>query len=183
MAPLHAFNIERRGTEPVGDALDLRRRHEQEHRARIDEAADQPGTGDAVDLRPRSGDPDRAPVPVELRHARSRNERQARLLPAHEAVFQRIGGNAAVPQPSRDPFAELFALLADDDGRTSGEFAGPVRDIAMGTARRAGNQSGVRLEVVVGADVDKDGTVRRAYEPRELFNGDRVDRRHDAPLL
>ena len=109
------------------------------------------------------------------RHARGRNERQARLLPANEAVFQGIGGNATVPQPGRDALAELFALLADDDGRSSGELAGPVRDVAMRTARRAGNQSGVRFEVFVGADVDQDRTVRRAYEPRELFNGDGVD--------
>ena len=115
------------------------------------------------------------PCRSSLRHARGRNERQAGLLPPDEAIFEGIGGNAAVPQPRRDAFAELFALLANDDGRTPGEFAGPVRDVAMRTARRAGNQSRVGLEVFVGADVDENGTVRRAYEPRELFNGDRVD--------
>ena len=38
--------------EAIGDGLDFRGRHKQEHGAGIDEAADQPRTCDAVDLGP-----------------------------------------------------------------------------------------------------------------------------------
>ena len=53
MAPEHVLDVERRGVETLGDGSDFGGRHEQKDRGRIDEAADQPGAGDAVDLRPR----------------------------------------------------------------------------------------------------------------------------------
>jgi len=53
--------------EALADRDDLGRRHEQEHRVRIDEAPDQPGAGDPIDLRPRAGDPDGAPLRVARR--------------------------------------------------------------------------------------------------------------------
>ena len=60
VAPEHVLDVEGRGIEPLGHGRDLRRLHEQEHRPGIDEAADQPRAGDAVDLRPRARHPDRA---------------------------------------------------------------------------------------------------------------------------
>ena len=64
VAPEHALDVEGRGVETLGDRRDLRRRDEQEHRIRIDEAADQPRAGDAVDLRPRARHPDGAALRV-----------------------------------------------------------------------------------------------------------------------
>ena len=67
VAPEHVLDVEGRGVEALADRDHLGRRHEQEHRVRIDEPADQPGAGDAVDLRPRPGDPDGAPLRVARR--------------------------------------------------------------------------------------------------------------------
>ena len=54
MAPEHtlAFDVEGHGVEPLGDCRDFGRIHKEEYGLRIDEAADQPWTGDAVDLGP-----------------------------------------------------------------------------------------------------------------------------------
>ena len=67
------------------------RRHEQEHRVGIDEPPDQPGAGDAVDLRPRPGDPDGAALRVARRQFRRRHQRQLGGLPALETAFERFG--------------------------------------------------------------------------------------------
>src|SRR5689334_6273403 len=57
MAPEDAFNVERRGLEPVRRIRDLGWCYEQEHGGRIDEATDQPRACNAVDLRPGARDP------------------------------------------------------------------------------------------------------------------------------
>ena len=51
MAPENALDIEGRAVEALRDRLHLRGRNEQEHGFRIDEATDQPGTGDTIDFR------------------------------------------------------------------------------------------------------------------------------------
>jgi hypothetical protein len=51
MAPERALDVEWRRIESFGDRLRPRRGDEQEHRVGIDEPADEPGAGDAVDLR------------------------------------------------------------------------------------------------------------------------------------
>ena len=48
------------GAETVGDGLDFRGCHEQEHRRGVHEAADEPGAGDAVHLGARARYPDGA---------------------------------------------------------------------------------------------------------------------------
>jgi len=59
MAPLdvRALNVEGSGAEAVGHAPDFGGGYEQEYRGGIDEAPDQPGAGDAIDLRAGSRDP------------------------------------------------------------------------------------------------------------------------------
>jgi hypothetical protein len=47
----HALDVEGDRAEAVGDGFDLGRGDEQEAGTGVDEAADQPGAGDAVDLR------------------------------------------------------------------------------------------------------------------------------------
>ena len=85
------FDVEGRGVEALADRDHLGRRDEQKHRVRIDEAPDQPGAGDAVDLRPRAGDPDGAALRVARRQFRCRHQRQLGRLPALEAALERLG--------------------------------------------------------------------------------------------
>ena len=64
-------------------------RHVQEHRFGIDEAADQPGAGDAVDLGPRPRDPDRAARRRRAAAACRRSSSSlARGAPGEHAAFQ-----------------------------------------------------------------------------------------------
>ena len=45
----------------------------------------------------------------------------------------------------------------------------------MRAPHRARDQPGIGLEIVLGANVDQDRTMRRADQARELVDGDRVD--------
>ena len=89
VAPEHVLDVERRRAEPLRDGRDLGRRHEQEHGCRIDEAADQPGAGDAVDLGPRARHPDRAAAAVARRQLGRGHQRQPGLPPSLEPACQR----------------------------------------------------------------------------------------------
>ena len=66
MAPEYLVmrHVEGGGIEPAGSLQHIGRRYEQEAGARIDEAADQPWAGDAVDLGPGTGHPDRASLGI-----------------------------------------------------------------------------------------------------------------------
>ena len=81
----------------------------------IDEAADQPGTGDAVDLRPRARHPDGAALLVARRELVGADQQLAGLFPGLEAALERLRLDAAVPEPGGRAFAELLAFLADND--------------------------------------------------------------------
>ena len=96
MAPEHVLDVERRGVEPLRHGRDLGRRHEQEHGSGIDEAADQPRAGDAVDLGPRPRHPDRAAAAV----ARRQLGRRARAAgrPAPRPRTRRPGPRPARPR-------------------------------------------------------------------------------------
>ena len=111
--------------EALRHAVDLRRRDEQEHRARIDEAADEPGAGDAVDLGPRARHPDGAALRVERRHLGGRHQRQAGLAPALEAVLQPSAGTPAWRSQAATPWLSLAPFWQIDDGGAAGEFRAP----------------------------------------------------------
>ncbi len=96
MTPEYAVKIERYGTESFGHIFNLRGSHEQEYRARVDEAADQPWTCDTVNLRPGPGDPDGTPVTVQRRKLAKLQQRQPGFYPALKSVFEHIGINARV---------------------------------------------------------------------------------------
>ena len=51
VAPENPFDVEGRAVEALRDRLHFRWRDEQEHGFGIDKAADEPGTGDAIDFR------------------------------------------------------------------------------------------------------------------------------------
>ena len=123
-----SLDVERRRAEAVGDAAHLGRRHEQEDGARIDEAADQPGAGDAVDLRPRARHPDRAALRVARRQL-------GRPAPAAGRAAPRPRGRLPAPRPATPacrsqaatPWLSLQALLADDDGGPARRIRPPSR--------------------------------------------------------
>ena len=57
MAPKDILDVEWRASETLGHFHDIRWRHEQKHGAWIDEATNEPGTRDPVDLRTSAGHP------------------------------------------------------------------------------------------------------------------------------
>src|SRR5947208_15364168 len=131
MTPEHVFDIEGNGVEALADRNDLGRRHEQKYRVGIDGPPDQPGAGDAVDLRPRAGHPDGAPLRIARRQFRCWYQRQLGSLPALKTALERFGLHVDVSQPGRGALSELLAAQADDDGRTAGEFTAPIGGLLM----------------------------------------------------
>jgi hypothetical protein len=122
------------------------------------------GAGDAVDFRPRPGDPDGAAARVPLWNLVGGNGRQLRLCPTDLPAFKCFGSDAVVAQPGGRTFADLLAFLADDYDGLAGETTRPVLDVAMGAAACARNQARVCREVVVDADIDQRRRVGRANQ-------------------
>ena len=144
VAPEHALDVEGRRREALGDGLDLGRRDEQEHRVRIDEAADQPRAGDAVDLRPRARHPDRAALAVARRQLVGWHQRQAGVRPGLEAALERPRpGRPAWRSQAATPWLSFCALLADDDGGLGRRTPAPTpMRSACGAADGAGISRG-----------------------------------------
>ena len=118
---------------------------EQEHRAGIDEAADQPGTGDAVDLRPRPRHPDGAPLRVARRQPFGRHGRQPGRRPGLDAAFERFGQRPEMAQPRGGALAELEAAVAGDDHPAPSQRRPPMRDrLGVPPAARRGSAAGRR---------------------------------------
>ena len=156
MAPEHVLDVEGRGVESLADRQHLGRRDEQEYGVRIDEAADQPRAGDAVDLRPRAGDPDRAALRVARRQFRA-GPAAVCLLPGFEAAFQSFGrdiehGAARPPCPALS-FSPRMA-----DRRWPGRPVNsplPLGGLLVAAPDRAGNQPRIGGEILIGSDVDQ----------------------------
>ena len=180
MAPEHALHVERRRAEALGDRGHFGRRNEEENGGRIDEAPDQPGTGDAVDLRTLARHPDGAASRVARRKLHRRQERQVGPCPGEEAAFEALRADASVSQPGRDAVAELQTLLADDDRRPVAEFRRPVRRLGRGPPDRGRDKTRVYGEIVSVTDVDDGRTVRRPNKAGKLFSRYGIDRRHGA---
>ena len=120
-----ALDVEGRRTKPVRDIRDLGGRDEKEDGGRIDEAADEPRTGDAVDLRPRACDPDGAPLLVRFRHMIRTHQQAFAFDPGFEAAFEVFGARAGVAQPGGDALAQFLSALTDHDDGSAGVFVGP----------------------------------------------------------
>jgi len=89
MAPEHVVDVERRRVEALRDRGHLRGRGEEEHGIRIDEAADEPGAGDPIDLWPGSGHSDGAPGFIARRESFGLDQESAGVPPGFEAAFER----------------------------------------------------------------------------------------------
>ena len=109
VAELDALDVIGSAADVGGDLGDVVRRHVDELRAGIDEAADEPRTGDAVDLRVLAGDP------LVLGCIALAACRQALLFPAGNAAFEIGGLDAGVLQSLGDALADLVAVDAIDD--------------------------------------------------------------------
>ena len=129
MAPEHVVDVERNRREtdrrpPVTSAGSTNRNTAE----RIDEAADQPGTGDPIHLRPGPRDPDRAALVVAApASCLGRDQKPFGVAPGFEPAFEEFGGDALVAQPGSDALRKLLSFLANDDDLTSGELACPAR--------------------------------------------------------
>ena len=171
MAPEHALDVEGRGVEPLGDGRDLRRQHEQEHRIGIDEAADQPGAGDAVDLRAAARHPDgaalarRAAAACRCEPAARRPSSRLRTrLPASVPRCRSCRSQAAVPSLS---FCPLWQTTTT---HLAAVVRRPIADGAVVAPPRARQQSGIGAIVVVDAHID-DGRRVAADRSGERIGG------------
>jgi hypothetical protein len=94
MGPEHAVNVERRAAVALGDLLNLRLRHEQDHGVRVDKATDQPRAGDAIDFGACARDPDRPPGGVARGQVVGLHQEAAAVAPGFEAAVQIFGVDA-----------------------------------------------------------------------------------------
>ena len=162
MTPEYVLNVEGSGVEALADRDHLRRRHEQEHRVRIDESPDQPGAGDAVDLGPSAGHPDGATLRIAGWQLRGGHQRKLGRFPVLETAFERFGFATGLPNPGGGTLGELCAAQAYDDGGLIGEFAGPLGGLLVTAPDGAGNQPRVSGKILLGTYVDQHRGLRRA---------------------
>jgi hypothetical protein len=102
MAPVDALDVEGRSAEALRYPYDLARRHEEEHRGRVDKAADAPGAPDSVDLGPfPRGETPLKPPPI----ARDDKGNLVAL-----AFARYVRSASAIRRPGYDP-AFFFARL------------------------------------------------------------------------
>ena len=106
MGPEDILDIEGNRAKARGHAFDLARGHEQKHGIGIDEAADEPWTGDPVDLGPRTGYPERGLSKAKGRQMIGSDKHAVLVTPCLEATFQRLGINSGMTQPRRNALRE-----------------------------------------------------------------------------
>ena len=122
MTELDALDVIGSAADVGGDLGDVVRRHVNELRAGIDEAADEPRTGDAVDLRVLAG------YPLVLGCIALAPCRQVSLFPVGDTAFEIVRLDAGVLQSFGDALADLVAVDAIDDHVTVFRQSGaPVR--------------------------------------------------------
>ena len=103
MASKHALDVERRGIEALRDARHLRGADKEKNGVGIDEATDQPGAGDAVDLRPATRHPQGMTLFVTRWNLIGADQQLAGLLPSFKSTFQDFRTDTFVPQPGAVP--------------------------------------------------------------------------------
>src|SRR5262249_22360720 len=182
MAPEHTIDIEGRRVEALGYARDLSWHNEKKRRVGVDEAADQPGTSDAIDLRTIARHPDRAAFIVARRQLVGANQGLTSFLPGLEPAFQRLCVDALVSEPSGRALAQLFPALAHDNHALAAVVRCPAADGTVIAPQRTRHQPWIDTVVVVDAHIDDSRRVREADLARELRNGDEGCSRHSVPF-
>ena len=144
------------GDLPIGDV--------DEFRVGIDEAVDQPGTGDAIDLGML------ARHPLVFCCPSFAAGRQVAFLPTRDAAFQIGGLKAAALQGAGDALADFVAVNAVCNHAPAGrQSAPPVGDLLGKTPCAAGDQPVVGLKGFEAAHVDQQRRLRRAKPCIELI--------------
>jgi hypothetical protein len=120
----------------------------------VDEARDEPGTGDPVDLRALARHPARRAVP------RLRIERAFRRLPSLEAAFQIARRDTGFAQGRCDALADLMSVNAVNHYRIGAwQGLGPCVRLPRLATKRAGNHRIGFHKGRPAADVDDDGRI------------------------
>ena len=101
--------------------------------------------------------------------------RQARKPPSSA-----LGGDALMPSQAATPWLSFRPFWQTTMAAPPFELRRPAPRLGRASAGASRDQPRIGGEIVVVADVDDGGAVRRADEAGELFSGNGVDRRHDA---
>src|SRR5215471_9713042 len=129
MAPKAIFDVKWRASETLGYLHYIRWRHKQKHGAWIDEATNEPGTGDPVDFRTRAGHPHSSTLTIDRRELGQWNQWKLSFSPCLEPSFQHLRRNTFISEPRRKPLACACTFLADHDGRVAtGDLTPPVTE-------------------------------------------------------
>src|SRR5690349_9645223 len=137
------------------DACNFCRRHEKEYSAWIDEAANEPRTSNANDLRPPSRYPDGPAVFVPLGNPSVLNQELALRPPDLVSTTERLSIDPFVSEGSRGGLAERTAVLANDHACLADVSLAPARHILRTIAPGRGNEAGICPVVAIRAHVDK----------------------------
>ena len=89
----------------IGDVSHFGRRNEAKDSGGIDEAPDEPGACDPIDLRPRPRDPDRASPIITLRQMIRPHQKPFARDPSFEPALQVFGTGPRAAQPGGDALA------------------------------------------------------------------------------
>jgi len=98
MAPEDILDIERNATKALGHLHDIRRSNKQERGAWIDEATNEPGARDAVNLGASAGHPNGSSPSVNGGKLGEGNQGKGRLLPRYQSPFQHLRWNTLISQ-------------------------------------------------------------------------------------
>ena len=180
MAPEYAVDIERRRAEAVGDSRRPRTAPRTGTRRRVDEAADQPGAGDPIDLRPGARDPDGAAPLVARRHQVSGRTSGPPAAPSLEAALQDSAWTPSCRSQAAAPWLSFSPRWQTTTTRRPVNSAAQCGDLEVSCGRRraacgdrAAWSSSMRPSTI-------DRRVGQADEAGELSGGDGVGCRHDA---
>ena len=97
MAPEHTLDVKRGGVEALGDIRDLGSDDKEKYCVRINEAADEPRGGDAVDFGPAPCEPQRPTLRIAWWNLVRPEQSLAGLFPAFKSAFENFRANILVP--------------------------------------------------------------------------------------
>src|SRR5262245_41705483 len=149
MAPKDILDVKWRASEALGYCHDIRRRHKQKHGAWIDEATNEPGTGDPVDLRTRAGHPHSSTLTINRRKLGYWNQWKLSFSPCSEPSFQHLRRDTFISEPRSNPLAWARTFLADHDSRVATGDLSPNLLFLESKVTGGGNETRVRVELIL----------------------------------